>query len=110
MGQRLLQEHGWKHAWGMGRHILGSQIFDYWEDPWGGKHEHYCDGDVLTANLQTGVHAVSREAMSQWGPVMPASFTKPRLGLRALAAIVRNLRSSPDLTLRKLISLSKLFA
>ena len=41
------------HAWGIGRHILGSQIFDYWQDPWGDKHEHYCDGDVFTADVPT---------------------------------------------------------
>ena len=35
MGQRVLLKRGWRHAWGIGRHILGSQIFDYWEDPWG---------------------------------------------------------------------------
>ena len=35
MGQRVLRERGWKHAWGIGRHILGSQIFDYWQDPVG---------------------------------------------------------------------------
>jgi catechol 2,3-dioxygenase-like lactoylglutathione lyase family enzyme len=110
MGQRVLRERGWKHAWGMGRHILGSQIFDYWQDPWGAKHEHYCDGDVLTANLRTGVHPVSRAAMSQWGPAMPASFTKPKLTLAAIAGLVRNLRRSPDLTLRKLITLARLFA
>ncbi|MBV8467464.1 MAG: VOC family protein, partial [Burkholderiales bacterium] len=32
MGQRVLREQGWLHAWGIGRHILGSQIFDYWQD------------------------------------------------------------------------------
>ncbi len=110
MGQRVLREGGWKHSWGMGRHILGSQIFDYWQDPWGAKHEHYCDGDLLTAKLGTGLHPVSRDAMSQWGPVMPASFTKPKLTPSAIAALVRNLRRSPDLTLRKLLTLARLFA
>ena len=62
MGQRVLRDRGWKHAWGIGRHILGSQIFDYWQDPWGDKHEHYCDGDLFTADQPTGVHPVSREA------------------------------------------------
>jgi hypothetical protein len=32
MGQQYLQSKGWRHAWGVGRHILGSQIFDYWRD------------------------------------------------------------------------------
>ena len=109
MGQRVLREHGWTHAWGIGRHILGSQIFDYWEDPWGDKHEHYCDGDVCTEKMQTGVHKVSRDAMAQWGPVMPTSFTKPKLTLKNILLIVKNLRRSPDLTFKKLVTLARLF-
>jgi catechol 2,3-dioxygenase-like lactoylglutathione lyase family enzyme len=109
MGQRVLRERGWKHAWGMGRHILGSQIFDYWQDPWGDKHEHYCDGDLCTENLQTGMHLVSREAMSQWGPVMPASFTKPTLTLKNIVQLIKNLRNSPDLTFKKLVTIARLF-
>ncbi|ROH86789.1 glyoxalase [Stagnimonas aquatica] len=109
MGQRVLREKGWRHAWGIGRHILGSQIFDYWNDPWGAKHEHYCDGDLFTADRPTGVHPVSREAMAQWGPPMPASFTKPKLTPAALLALIQNLRRSPDLNVRKLVTLAKLF-
>jgi catechol 2,3-dioxygenase-like lactoylglutathione lyase family enzyme len=109
VGQRVLRDRGYRHAWGIGRHILGSQIFDYWQDPWGDKHEHYCDGDLFTAELATGIHAVSREAMAQWGPAMPASFTKPRLTLPHIAALIRNLRRSPDLSLGKLLTLARLF-
>lgn len=109
MGQRVLRERGYKHAWGLGRHILGSQIFDYWQDPWGAKHEHYCDGDLFTAEQPTGVHAASREAMAQWGQAMPRSFTKPRFTVATIVALVRSLRRSPDVTLSKLRTLSKLF-
>ncbi|TFE36519.1 glyoxalase [Paraburkholderia dipogonis] len=110
VGQRVLRDRGWTHAWGIGRHILGSQVFDYWQDPWGDKHEHYCDGDLFTDDMPTGVHAVSREAMAQWGPAMPRSFTKPKLTRSSVTALVRNLRRSPDLTLAKLRTLAKLFA
>lgn len=109
MGQRILREKGWQHAWGIGRHILGSQIFDYWQDPWGHKFEHYCDGDVFTHDVPMGVHPVSREAMAQWGQVMPKSFTKPKLSLSKVKALVVNLRRSPDLSLRKLITLARIF-
>jgi catechol 2,3-dioxygenase-like lactoylglutathione lyase family enzyme len=109
MGQRVLREKGWKHAWGIGRHILGSQIFDYWQDPWGDKHEHYCDGDLFTAEQPMGVHAVSREAMSQWGQPMPRSFTKPHFTPAAMLAAVRNVQRVPDLTLDKLLTLARLF-
>lgn len=110
MGQRILQKKKWRHAWGMGRHILGSQIFDYWEDPWGDKHEHYCDGDVFTAALPTEVHAVSREAMAQWGPPMPKRFTRPHFALKSLVMLVRNLFVCEDLSVKKLITLLKIVA
>jgi catechol 2,3-dioxygenase-like lactoylglutathione lyase family enzyme len=109
MGQRVLREAGYKHAWGIGRHILGSQLFDYWCDPWGDKHEHYCDGDVFTADAPMGVHPLSRAAMSQWGPPMPASFTRPSFTVANLTSLARNLRQSPDLSLRKLRTLAKVF-
>ena len=95
MGQRVLRERGYRHAWGIGRHILGSQIFDYWVDPFGDKHEHYCDGDLFTADQAMGVERVSRKAMSQWGQVMPADFTKPKLSARSLLEIPRNVYRSP---------------
>lgn len=109
MGQRVLREKGWTHAWGIGRHILGSQIFDYWHDPWADKHEHYCDGDLFTADQPMGVHAVSREAMAQWGQPMPRSFTKPQLSAANILGALRHLSQSPDLSLKKLVTLAKIF-
>ncbi|WP_410211437.1 VOC family protein [Aquirhabdus sp.] len=109
MGQRILRERGWTHAWGIGRHILGSQIFDYWQDPWGDKHEHYCDGDLFSADIPTGIHEVNRAAMAQWGQPMPASFTKPKISTANVVGMVHSLRHSPDLSIRKLITLAKLF-
>ena len=93
----------------MGRHVLGSQIFDYWQDPWGDKHEHYCDGDLFTADQPMGIHAASRQAMSQWGPLMPRSFTRPRLSLSNIKALVRDPRRGPDLSIGEPRSLVKLF-
>ncbi len=42
-----LRERGYRHAWGLGRHIQGSQIFDYWRDPDKTMFEHYTDGDMF---------------------------------------------------------------
>jgi catechol 2,3-dioxygenase-like lactoylglutathione lyase family enzyme len=58
-------------AWGIGRHVLGSQIFDYWRDPWGHQLEHWTDGDLFTA--ADGSHQVSLQELLgvQWGPVHP---------------------------------------
>jgi hypothetical protein len=30
VGHDWLREKGYKNCWGVGRHVLGSQIFDYW--------------------------------------------------------------------------------
>lgn len=110
MGQRILRKRRHHHAWGMGRHILGSQIFDYWRDPWHDKHEHYCDGDQFTAEVPMGVHEVSAEAMSQWGPPMPKSFTRPKFRLSLVSELAHHLRHTPDLTLAKIKQLAKIFA
>ena len=58
----------------MGRHLLGSQIFDYWRDLWGLKHEHYADGDVFDASQPVGYHKLDREGLYQWGPDLPDDF------------------------------------
>lgn len=109
VGQQVLRDDGYRHAWGIGRHVLGSQIFDYWYDPVGDKHEHYCDGDLMTADHPMDVTPVSREAMSQWGQAMPAAFTRPKMNISKLITLVRNLRSSPDLSVAKLKTLARIF-
>lgn len=106
-GQRWLMERGWQHSWGIGRHALGNQIFDYWKDPWGDKHGHCCDGGLLTSDAPMGSHEVSRQSMSHWGPIMPIDFSRPKLGLSTLAAAVHGLRESPDVSLAKLHALAK---
>src|SRR5205823_7689165 len=48
MGHQHLKRLGkYEHMWGIGRHLLGSQINDYWSDPWGRVHEHWSDTDRL---------------------------------------------------------------
>lgn len=47
IGYDWLLRKNYKVVWGVGRHILGSQIFDYWRDPSGFTIEHYADGDVI---------------------------------------------------------------
>lgn len=108
MGQRVLREKGYRHAWGIGRHLLGSQIFDYWNDPWDDKHEHYCDGDVFTADVPTGVSAASPASLSQWGPPLPSTFIRPKLSVANIVDAIRNVSRGPDLSVRKLLMMAKL--
>ena len=70
-----LRERGYRHAWGLGRHIQGSQIFDYWRDPDKAMFEHYADGDVFDAAIEPGWAPLSRSGLAQWGPRATAEFT-----------------------------------
>jgi|JI9StandDraft_2_1071091.scaffolds.fasta_scaffold12537_2 catechol 2,3-dioxygenase-like lactoylglutathione lyase family enzyme len=73
-GHDLLKDKAYRHQWGVGRHILGSQIFDYWRDPWGHTLEHWTDGDVMTANWGSR-EATPMDLMGvQWGMKMPADM------------------------------------
>jgi hypothetical protein len=68
IGHEYLASLGkYEHMWGIGRHLLGSQVYDYWADPWGRVHEHWADTDRL--NVQNGGNLVSAEEglRSQWG-------------------------------------------
>ncbi len=79
MGQQVMMAKRYRHAWGVGRHLLGSQIFDYWRDPWGQKHEHYADGDLFDASEPAGYHLMNREGLYQWGPDLPDDFIDARM-------------------------------
>ena len=46
-GHDHLKGGAYKHVWGIGRHLLGGQIFDYWKSPFGLIHEHWTDTDLL---------------------------------------------------------------
>jgi len=73
-GHDLLKEKGHEAQWGVGRHILGSQIFDYWKDPWGHVLEHWTDGDLMTASWGSR-EATAQDLMGvQWGMKMPANM------------------------------------
>ena len=89
MGGRILSERGFKRAWGIGRHILGSQIFDYWYGPDGYKFEHFTDGDLFDSHQPTGYHGMSAVGLSQWGPQLPAAFLRPRLSVREVLRLVK---------------------
>lgn len=63
----------YEHLFGVGRHNLGSQVYDYWADPWGRVHEHWADSDRI--NADGGSFKVSVEEMeSQWGDPQPETF------------------------------------
>lgn len=107
IGQKMMRKKGYNHAWGIGRHILGSQIFDYWRDPFGEMFEHYSDGDVYTPDVETGFHAAGGDTLYQWGPTLPGDFMRPKMTPKTIATLIKNVRKSPDLSFRKLIMMVK---
>lgn len=64
----------YEHMWGLGRHVLGSQIYDYWCDPWGRVHEHWTDTDVLNVDYGSRIVAAEEGLRSQWGEGPPDRF------------------------------------
>jgi len=72
VGHEHLREAGLEHHAGIGRHVLGSQVFDYWRDPWGHVHEHFTDGDLLDAGVKTGRFDPATALGTQWGRFGPS--------------------------------------
>ncbi len=99
-GQQVLRAHGYRHMWGIGRHLLGSQLFDYWFDPDGFEYEHYTDGDLFTADFETAYSPLEFGGIWTWGDDAPASM-KPKKNLRNLVHVLGLLR-------RKAITLGRL--
>lgn len=71
LGHQHLKMHKREAAWGVGRHIMGSQIFDYWKDPFGNELEHWTDGDLFTANDPPQKMPMSALLAVQWGSPHP---------------------------------------
>jgi len=67
VGHDHLKQAGYEHHAGIGRHVLGSQVFDYWRDPWGRVHEHFTDGDLLNDQHPTGNFDPGVALGTQWG-------------------------------------------
>lgn len=67
LGHDWLRHKGYENCWGVGRHIMGSQIFDYWFDPSRFILEHYVDGDLLDQRYPTQRTKASPDGLHVWG-------------------------------------------
>ncbi|WP_123023737.1 VOC family protein [Mycolicibacterium stellerae] len=108
-GGEYLAELGYFRSWGIGRHIQGSQLFDYWRDPDGFLVEHFADGDMFDNTLEPGWAQFTATGLAQWGPPV----TKDFLGINPSAlphearAVVNALRSKNEFSLTRLRGLLK---
>ena len=73
-GGAYLKSKDYRHSWGVGRHIQGSQIFDYWRDPFGNKIEHWTDGDLVNDSTPAGHAPISANELAQWAPEFNPEF------------------------------------
>ena len=73
-GHDFLLQRGYTLDCGVGRHLLGSQIFDYWRDPFGFRIEHYTDGDMVNHLHQATIFSGSADETTQWGARPPKDF------------------------------------
>lgn len=58
-------------AWGIGRHVLGQQIIDYWWDVRSNMVEHYADGDLVNQDRVIGYVEAGSDSLAVWGPQVP---------------------------------------
>lgn len=100
-GQQVLRANGHRHMWGIGRHVLGSQLFDYWHDADGLEFEHYTDGDLFTADHETRYVPFSPASIWAWGDDAPPTMF-PKKGPALLWKVFKLWRAG-RLDLRRLM-------
>lgn len=74
VAHEYLMQKGYSLECGVGRHLLGSQIYDYWQDPFGNRVEHYTDGDMVNQHHETTHFTGRGDETTQWGMKVPPSF------------------------------------
>lgn len=109
-GGEFLTGRGYRRSWGIGRHIQGSQIFDYWRDPEGFLVEHFSDGDLFDSSLEPGWAPMTASGLAQWGPPATKDFLGIAPGLqslRELGSIVSSLRQDNEFDAQRMRGLLK---
>lgn len=106
-GGEYLREAGYHRSWGIGRHIQGSQVFDYWRDPDRFMVEHYADGDVFDNTLEPGWSPMSASGLAQWGPPATADFLGTTPSPALLRTAVSALREDNEIDMARLVGLMK---
>lgn len=108
-GGEYLTERGYFRSWGIGRHIQGSQIFDYWRDPDGFLVEHFTDGDMFDNTLEPGWAPFTASGLAQWGPPATKDFlgTDLKSARHELVSMIAALRANNEFDVNRLVGLLK---
>lgn len=108
-GGEYLSERGYFRSWGIGRHIQGSQLFDYWRDPDGFLVEHFADGDMFDNTVEPGWAPFTASGLAQWGPPVTKDFldATPRAARHQVTSMLSALRDNNEFDLDRLVGLLK---
>ncbi|MGW0630824.1 VOC family protein [Streptomyces sp. NPDC002758] len=106
-GGEYLAERGYKRSWGIGRHIQGSQLFDYWRDPDHFMLEHFADGDLFSCDMDPGWAPMSASGLAQWGPPATRDFLGANPSPARLREVMSALRGDNELDPARLLGLMK---
>ncbi|KMS91252.1 MULTISPECIES: VOC family protein [Streptomyces] len=106
-GGEYLAERGYQRSWGIGRHIQGSQLFDYWRDPDRFMLEHFADGDLFSCDLEPGWAPMSASGLAQWGPPVTRDFLGASPSPAKLREVMHALRGDNELDPARLLGLMK---
>lgn len=106
-GGEYLGERGYQRSWGIGRHIQGSQLFDYWRDPDHFMLEHFADGDLFSCALEPGWAPMSASGLAQWGPPVTRDFLGANPSPAKLREVMTALRGDNELDPARLLGLMK---
>lgn len=68
-----LMRQGWEPLWGVGRHALGSHVFDIWWGPGDIRFETFSDTDLHNASKPPELHNAAPE-LTRWGGEMPMEY------------------------------------
>jgi hypothetical protein len=85
LGHDWLNSKGYENCWGVGRHVLGSQIFDYWFDPSRNIIEHYVDGDLVNDKVETTRTQAGPGNLHVWGMFTSSPLSRKSILLTLVA-------------------------
>ena len=87
-GHEHLKRKKRKNVWGIGRHLLGGQIFDYWKSPGGVIHEHWTDTDLVNQDHEAQDCPIG-EMQDYWGPGPTPGFLIARWNFKVIKNVLR---------------------
>ena len=87
-GAQQMRRAGYVEGWGIGRHVLGSNYFQYVRDPWGSYAEYSYDIDYIREGSSwTEKDHAAHDAIFAWGPEMPEDFIANKETVKSASSV-----------------------